>query len=107
MIEVTEAIKLARGYATDLLKGEDYENLKLEEVIFSEDNNEWHITLGYDSYITKEIEKPPYQLSQGSVLASHNVFADRFTQTTLRVYKKFRIDAEDGNFKGMLIREVG
>ncbi|MGP5231519.1 hypothetical protein [Psychrobacter celer] len=107
MIEVTSAIRYAREYAADLLKGEDYENIKLEEVIFSEESNEWHITLGYDSYINVEIEEPPYKLSQGSLLAARNVFADRFTQKTVRVYKIFRIDAENGNFKGMLIREVG
>jgi hypothetical protein len=107
MIDVTEAIKRARGYAADLLKGEDYENIKLEEVVFSEESNEWHITLGYDSYVVKPTKRGAFSLSGSSPISSHNIFFNDNEQETLRTYKKFRIGAEDGSFKGMLIREVG
>lgn len=83
MIEVTEAVKLARQFFNDLYQDEDIKNLKLEEVVFNDDNDLWRITLGYDSHVSKEVEKIP------------------------RVYKVFHIDAKNGAFKGMFIREVG
>jgi len=83
MIEVTEAVKLARQFFNDIYQDEEINNLKLEEVVFDDDNNQWRITLGYDSHASKEIRK------------------------ISRVYKVFHIDAENGDFKGMFIRIVG
>ncbi|WP_201596324.1 hypothetical protein [Psychrobacter vallis] len=102
MIEVTEAVKLARQFAADLFEGENIKNLGLEEVVFEESDNEWRITLGYDSHRVKTIETAPSSYSALSALAPSNI-----KKETLREYKTFRIGVENGDFKGMLIRDVG
>ena len=102
MIEVTEAVKLARQFAADLFEGENIKNLGLEEVVFEESDNEWRITLGYDSHRVKTTETTPNRFSAISAFAPSNI-----EKETLREYKTFRIGAEDGAFKGMLIRDVG
>jgi len=101
MIEVTEAVKIARNFASDLFVDEDIKNLGLEEVIFKESDNEWQVTLGYDSYKVKTKETAP-NLHFSMMLAPTSI-----EKETLREYKTFRIDAKDGSFKGMLIRNVG
>ena len=102
MIEVTEAVKLARQFAAELFEGENIKNLGLEEVVFEESDNEWRITLGYDSHRVKTKETAPNPYSAVSAIMPSNIETE-----TLREYKTFRLDGEDGNFKGMLIRDVG
>ncbi|SNT70931.1 hypothetical protein [Psychrobacter sp. LV10R520-6] len=102
MIEVTEAVKLARKLANDFYQDEDIKNLGLEEVVFDDDSKEWRITLGYDSYRVKTTETAPNPYSAISAFAPSNI-----EKETLREYKTFRIGAEDAIFKGMLIRDVG
>lgn len=102
MIDVTNAVKLARQYANDFYQDENIKNLGLEEVLFDEEANEWRITLGYESYRVKTTETAPNPYSAISTFAPSNI-----EKETLREYKTFRIGAEDGVFKGMLIREVG
>lgn len=104
MIDVKEAVKTARQYANELYEDEDIKHLGLEEVVFDESKKEWQITLGYDSYRVKTIEQTPnsIQVAVGSLFATGNI-----EKETLREYKTFRISAEDGKFKGMLIRKVG
>lgn len=92
MIEVTQAVKLARQFFNELYQDEDIQNLKLEEVVIDDDSNEWRITLGYDSNFSKE---------------TNHVFSEKVINKTLRLYKRIHIDADEGNFKGMFIREVG
>lgn len=101
MIEVTEAVKLARQFAADLFEGDNIKNLGLEEVVFEESDNEWRITLGYDSHRIKTKETAPDPYSAISRIMPSNIVKE-----TLREYKTFRI-SEEGNFKGMLIRDVG
>ncbi|MGP5076184.1 hypothetical protein [Psychrobacter celer] len=102
MIKVTEAVKLARQFAADLFAGEDIKNLGLEEVVFDDDSREWRITLGYDSHRVKTTETAPNPYSAVSAIIPSNI-----EKETLREYKTFRIGADDGSFKGMLIRDVG
>lgn len=102
MIEVTAAVKYARQFANDLYQDEDIKHLGLEEVVFDDNSNEWRVTLGYDSYRVKTTETAPNPYSAISTFTSKNV-----EKETLREYKTFRISAEDGAFKGMLIRDVG
>lgn len=103
MIEVTQAVRLARQYANDFYQDEDIKNLGLEEVVFDDDSKEWRITLGYDSYRVKTIAKAanPYT-AIGNLIGSGNI-----EKETLREYKTFRIGGDDGSFKGMLIRDIG
>ena len=102
MIEVTQAVRLARQYANDFYQDEDIKNLGLEEVVFEESDNEWRITLGYDSHRVKTTETAPNPYSAVSAIIPSNI-----EKETLREYKTFRIGADDGSFKGMLIRDVG
>ncbi len=83
MFEVSLAVKIARGFFDDIYRDEDIQNLMLEEVVSDEGSNEWRVTFGYDSNLDKELEK------------------------IVRVYKVFHIDADEGHFKGMFMREVG
>lgn len=102
MIEVTDAVRLARQYANDFYQDESIKNLGLEEVVFDDDSKEWRITLGYDSHRVKTTETAQNRFSAMSAFAPSNI-----EKETLREYKTFRIGAEDGGFKGMLIRDVG
>lgn len=104
MIEVTEAVKLARQFAADLFEDENIKNLGLEEVVFEESDNEWRITLGYDSHRVRTTEKSTNQYFQAAAIFAP---ASDVTKENIREYKTFRIGAEEGNFKGMLIRDVG
>ena len=54
MIEVTQAVKLARQFFNELYQDEDIQNLKLEEVAINDDSNEWRITFGYDAHSGKQ-----------------------------------------------------
>lgn len=92
MIEVTQAVKLARKFFNELYQDEDIQNLMLEEVVVDDDSNEWHSTLGYDSHITQETD---------------HVLSDKIISRASRVYKRIHIGADEGYFKGMFIREVG
>lgn len=104
MIEVTEAVKLARQFAAALFEGEDIKNLGLEEVVFEESDNEWRITLGYDSHRIKTTEKSKNQYFEAAAIFAP---ASDLIKENIREYKTFRIGVEDGDFKGMLIRDVG
>lgn len=104
MIEVTEAVKLARQYANDFYQDENIKNLGLEEVVFDDDSKEWRITLGYDSHRVKTTEKSKNQYFEAAAIFAP---ASDVTKENIREYKTFRIGAEDGAFKGMLIRDVG
>lgn len=91
MIEVTQAVKLARQFFNELYQDEDIQNLMLEEVVIDDDSNEWRITLGYDSHISKE---------------ANHILSEKIIDRVPRVYKRIHIDAESGHFKGMFIREL-
>lgn len=92
MIEVTQAIKLARRFFNEIYQDEAIQNLMLEEVVIDDDSNEWRITFGYDSLITKE---------------ANTILSKEIINKMSRVYKKIHIDADEGDFKGMFMREVG
>lgn len=87
MMEVTIAIKIARKYFDDIYQNEEINNLELEEIICDNDSNEWRITFGYDADADDD--------------------ADKAIEKTSRVYKVFHIDGDEGDFKGMFMREMG
>ena len=92
MIEVTLAVKIAREFFNEMYQDEEIQNLMLEEVVSDDDSNEWRVTFGYDVRTNKE---------------ASTIFLEKNISRVLRVYKKIHIDAEEGDFKGMFIREVG
>jgi hypothetical protein len=51
-VDVKEAIRRAKTQVADLLEGETYSQLGLEEVKFDDRNNEWVITLGLTAHGT-------------------------------------------------------
>ena len=97
MIDVKEAIKIANEYFVDLYAEQKYSDILLEEVEYDEDDNVWHITLGYSPprTILEDVKDP---LSPLSHLSSFS--------TIDRKYKIFRIDAETSNVLSMKIRTL-
>ena len=92
MIEVKEAVKVAKAAANDFLGQETVlQDLMLEEVELSPDNKTWAITLGFNAPHPNKLER------LGATLAG---------QMYSRKYKTFIIDSETGEFRSMKIREV-
>ncbi|WP_367110754.1 hypothetical protein [uncultured Psychrobacter sp.] len=91
MIEVTQAVKLARQFFNEIYQDEDIQNLMLEEVVIDDDSNEWQITFGYDANTTKE---------------ASTIFSEKIIDKIPRAYKRIHIDADEGDFKDMFNREV-
>jgi hypothetical protein len=89
-ISVKEAVSKAFEYAHDLYKPQEIPQLMLEEVELDEEKKHWLVTLGYKSYRTIQKQMLPLTTEKESV----------------REYKIFRIDAQDGQFISLKIREV-
>ncbi|WP_218174020.1 hypothetical protein, partial [Pseudomonas yamanorum] len=92
MIEVKEAVQVAKAAANDFLGQEtELQDLMLEEVELNSSGKTWAITLGFN------VPAPDKYERLGASLAGR-------MQT--RKYKTFIIDAETGEFRSMKIREV-
>ncbi|MGY2200523.1 hypothetical protein [Pseudomonas gingeri] len=92
MIEVKEAVQVAKSAANDFLGQETaLKDLMLEEVEFDTKNRTWAITLGFNIPTTTKLERI------GATLAG---------QMYARKYKTFIIDSETGEFRSMKIREI-
>ncbi|MDJ1177280.1 hypothetical protein PJF56_00215 [Roseofilum sp. BLCC_M91] len=89
--QVEQAVRLAKAYFEKLLPqlGEEIEDLRLEEVEFSEDK--WLITLGYTR---------PTKIKQNPLLP----VADN--RQYERVYKIFTINSRTNEVESMKIREL-
>ena len=97
MIDVRKAAVSAAGYFADLYADQKYSDILLEEVEYDEDDNVWHITLGYSPPETI----PEDVRNQFSPLSPLSSFV-----TKDRKYKIFRIDAETGKVLSMKIRTL-
>jgi hypothetical protein len=114
MIPPQEAVSRAKNYLLELAPGELIEDLRLEEVEFEESKNLWLITLGFfrprQITNTGEIKHHLKQRSASGFFAlrHHEEEEQKKDQWALenRVYKRLAIDAENGDFKSMTIREV-
>ncbi len=95
MIEVNEAVKIAKNFVKDLFQDEEIFNVSLEEVNFNDDSDNWIVTIGYDLVRKKAISP------------IHGVLSIVQTDNTeqIREYKTVTLDADDGSFKGMNIRQ--
>ncbi|NUM53005.1 MAG: hypothetical protein HUU46_05120 [Candidatus Hydrogenedentes bacterium] len=88
MIEVKEAVKIASAYLHELLDSDGIADIMLEEVELSEDEQEWHVTLGFHP---RWSDKGPF---------------DTFTGKRIRIYKTFTVDRKNGKISAMKIRQL-
>jgi hypothetical protein len=96
-IDARDAVKSATDYLDHVkdLMGEKFNNLRLEELELSENQQLWVVTLGYDvPYTPSGIES----LVTGSRLYG--------AQSYKREYKLFNVDALTGSVQSMKIRSV-
>jgi hypothetical protein len=91
-IDIKGAVKAARESARALFDQEPLDNLALEEVAFDDESNQWLVTLGYDS---------PHKLRRR--INGPGLFPT-IEEETLRQYKIFRIDPDDGHLISIGIR---
>ncbi len=100
MIDVKEAVKIARNFATEIYQDEEVSNIGLEEVNFDEETKQWAVTIGFDTN-RKKVSRPNKPLS---IIGNLN---NEVSEEPIRAYKVIRLDAEKGKFKGMTMRQVG
>lgn len=97
-IDVKEAVRLAKEFASSLLESEKISNLGLEAVERTEDGQHWLVTLGFSrpwaSFGARRSESPLDQ-----------VLPFRGPQPE-REYKVFKVDAESGEVVAMQVFEA-
>ena len=81
-MERIEAVRSAKQYVRELFADERIAHIRLEELDFDRETDEWRITIGF-----------AYECSGNELLPSltKRMYGDR-------VYKVVRISAEDGDF---------
>ncbi|MBS9780037.1 MAG: hypothetical protein KGV51_05355 [Moraxellaceae bacterium] len=100
MIDVKKAVKIARDFTTEIYEDEEVANISLEEVNFDDTTQQWAVTIGFDTN-RKKISRPNKPLS---IIGNLN---NEISEEAIRAYKVVHLDAEDGEFKGMTMRQVG
>ncbi len=93
MIDVKQAVKVATEYFVDLYVPNVFNDVQLEEVELTEDENYWLITLSYEKPISKTD-------SLGPIGAMANLAKRE------RGYKIFKIEADTEKAVSMKIRTV-
>jgi hypothetical protein len=93
-VGVKEAVRKASDYLQELYSYADVSlpDLRLEEVVLSEDGRQWLITFGFTTS-----ERMP---------VGSGVFRDMMTTQARREYKVIAIDAQTGEALSMKIRSV-
>ncbi len=86
MIDVKQAVMLARQYLTDMLSPEPLSDLRLEEVEI-EDDGFWYVTLGFNRATSKSNSAIMQQLHESR-----------------REYKILKIDRDTGDIRAMKMR---
>ena len=97
MIDPRNAVKCATDYLDHMkdLIGENFNNLRLEELELSDNRLFWLVTLGYDIlYKPSGIEK---------LMNPSNVSEEAFYW---REYKIFNVDSQTGQVQSMKIRSI-
>ena len=46
-VDVKEAVRTAKEYVGELFDGEEIDNVRLEEVVFDDESDQWLITIGF------------------------------------------------------------
>ena len=93
MIDVKEAVRVAVQYCGQLF-GNLGNNLELEEVVLSEDEKHWFITIGYDT---------PGTVSNAEMMAK--VLSGVRARSSERKFKVVDVDAETGKVHAVKIRQ--
>lgn len=95
MIEFDEAISSARSNVQKLVA--DAKNIRLEEVLISEDEKLYEVTLSYD------VSSPKDSLPAGR---NSSLFALATIMGQRREHKVFLVDSQSGKFRGFRNKEV-
>jgi hypothetical protein len=98
MIDVKEAVTNAVGYLKQLYDASNLNDILLEEVELSGDEQYWYVTLGFSRPIPT---RPKGPFSVGAHEAIESMFGPKEYQ---REYKVFQIDSATGQVKSMKIR---
>ena len=83
MIEIKEAVKIALDLVHDLYDPDSVKNPLLEEVVLSQDEKNWAVTIGFD-YGDKQVPAPPSFPTQSTPSRKD------------RIYKLILINVESG-----------
>jgi hypothetical protein len=97
MIDARNAVKFATDHLEQIkdLMGDNFSNLRLEELELSENREFWIVTLSYDvPYTPSGLERllAPSGLPHGKLHTKE--------------YKIFNVDAQTGEFRSMKIRSI-
>ena len=95
-IDVKEAVRLAKEFASSLLDSEKISNLGLEAVERTEDGQHWLVTLGFSR---------PWAAARRTESPLDQVLPFRGPQAE-REYKVFKVDAESGEVLAMQVFEA-
>ena len=96
MLAVKEAVKISLENLADLFPGEAMPGLRLEEVMRSEDENKWQVTVSY--------ENPDFDrdlATQDRVTTGLHSFVGGQKKVPTRLYKTVTLKAEDGALLGI------
>jgi predicted lactoylglutathione lyase len=92
-IDIKAAIRAAKTMVSDLLEGESYSQLGLEEVKYDSRSDHWLITLGFNR---------PWDVEKQVQTAGMAIYAGPTTTTRqMRTLKKVTIDGKTGEFISM------
>jgi hypothetical protein len=98
MIDVKEAVKIATEYLKQLYEPAQLHDILLEEVVLSDDERYWYVTLGFSRPIAST---NPMQTLAETFLKTQGIANQTKYQ---REYKVFQIDAATGQVRSMKIR---
>lgn len=92
-IDVKEAIRTAKTLLSEMLDGESFNQVGLEEVKFDDRAAQWIVTLGLNRPWNKEVQQTNPSI----------IYAGNSSSTTrqIRTYKVMRIDAKTGELISM------
>lgn len=104
MLTPKEAVLKAKQYLYEIASDEEFEDLRVEEVELESNENFWFITLGYFR------PRKPYE-ANASARKQKSAFSSLLQNgerqgVENRVYKRFKINADNGAVQSMTIREV-
>jgi hypothetical protein len=88
-IDIKEAIRKAKAMLADLMEGESYSQLGLEEVKYDDHHDQWVVTLGINR--SWDVEKE----SSGGISASIYGVPTTISRQR-RTYKKLLLDGKTG-----------